>query len=469
MNKQPKFSLTILFLVLFSVNTFAERKYATGLIFNDQAYNQTPLQATLTRSLYDNLPASASLKKYGPVPKSQGDYGTCVAWSTAYAARTILEAQQNGWTEKNLITNNAFAPGFIYNLIKAEEDSACTHGSSISDALDIMVTQGVPKYHDFNKSCPKTLPEALYTKASPFKIKGYHRIFKTNDANNLKIKVVKKSLAEGKPVVIGMNIPDSFEQPKDKKLWQPTENYKKDYSGHAMTVISYDDNRYGGAVELQNSWGTDWGDGGYIWVKYQDFANFTKYAFELIGKFRNEAANIPDLSGKLRLVRAASGEMPAALVEQTYYKMRQSYPSGTRFRLYISSTQPAYIYVFGYDPTTGQTSPIFPYQPKISAALTYQNNEVAYPDEDHYVAMQGGGSDFLYALYSKEALNIETIRQQLEHTSGNFMEKIKRVLGDKLVEGKTIKFSTSEISFTAATQTNKTVVALIVKLEHTEP
>jgi predicted transcriptional regulator len=83
--------------------------------------------------------------------------------------------------------------------------------------------------------------------------------------------------------------------------------------------------------------------------------------------------------------------------------------------------------------------------------------------------MQGRGTDFLYALYSKEALNIETIRQQLEHTSSNFMEKIKRVLGDKLVEGKTIKFSTSEISFTAAPQTNKTVVALIVKLEHTEP
>jgi len=458
--------LTILLLVFFSMKTVAEKKYATGLIFNDQAYNQIPLQATLTRSLYDNLPASASLKKYSPVPKSQGDYGTCVAWSTAYAARTILEAQQNGWTEKNLITNNAFAPGFIYNLIKAEEDSSCTDGSSISDALDIMVIQGVPKYHDFNKSCPKTLPEALYTKAAPFKIKGYHRVFKTNDANNLKIKVVKKSLAEGKPVVIGMNIPDSFDEVEDNKIWQPTENYQTDYSGHAMTVISYDDHRYGGAFELQNSWGTDWGDGGYIWVKYQDFANFTKYAFELIGKFSNESSA---LSGKLRLVRAASGEMPAALVEATYYKMQQSYPSGTRFRLYISSTQSAYVYVFGYDPTTGQTSPIFPYQPQISAAFTYQQNEVAYPDEDHYVAMQGGGTDFLYALYSKEALNIETIRQQLEHTSGNFMDRIKRVLGDKLVEGKNIKFATSEISFTAAPQNNKTVVALIVKLEHTEP
>lgn len=138
MNKQLQFiNFTILFLVLLSENTFAERKYATGLIFNDSAYEQIPLQATLTRSLYDNLPASASLKKYTPVPKSQGDYSTCVAWSTAYAARTILEAQQNGWTEKNLITNNAFAPGFIYNLI--QKDPACAHGSSISDALDIMV------------------------------------------------------------------------------------------------------------------------------------------------------------------------------------------------------------------------------------------------------------------------------------------------------------------------------------------
>lgn len=465
MMKPSIITLIILSLTTFSLNTFAERKYPTGLIFNDQAYNQIPLQATLTRGLYDNLPATASLKKYAPVPKSQGDYGTCVGWATAYAARTILEAQQNGWTEKTMITNNAFAPGFIYNLIKEEEDSACSDGASISNALDVMVKQGVPKYSEFNKSCPRTIPDAIYTKAVPFKITGYHRVFKINDTNNLKIRAVKKSLAEGKPVVIGMNTPDSFDEAEEEEIWQPVESSNQTYTGHAMTVIGYNDNREGGAFELQNSWGTDWGNGGYIWVKYADFANFTKYAFELIGKSKQPPANIADLSGNLRLILAASGEMSAQLVEQTYYKIQQSYPAGSRFRVYISNHHPAYVYAFGYDPTTGQTAPIFPYESGISPALLYQKNEVAYPDEDHYVAMQGSGTDFLCVLYSKEVLNIEAIRQQLEQASGKLVEKVKRVLGDKLVASQNLKYSPSEIGFTAVSH-NKQVVALIVELEH---
>ncbi|BAP57948.1 cysteine protease [Thioploca ingrica] len=465
MMKLPLIRFIILILTILSINAAAEKQHSTGLIFNDTVYNQIPLQATLTRGLYDHLPAQASLKKYSPLPKSQGEYRTCVGWATAYAARTILEAQQNGWTEKSIITQNAFAPGFIYNLIKADDDFACSRGSSISDALDIMVQQGVPKYSYFNKSCPETIPTRVYTQASPFRIKGYHRIFKLTDPNNLKIKTVKKSLAEGKPVVIGMNIPDSFDEP-DEELWQPSESPKENYSGHAMTVIGYDDNRYGGAVELQNSWGIDWGNEGYIWIKYQDFAQFTPYAFELIGQFKKPSSNTPDLSGKLRLVLAASGEMPAALVRQTY-KIQRLYPSGTRFRLYISNQEPAYVYAFGYDPSTGKTTPIFPYQPGISPALIYQNNEVAYPDEDHYVAMQGDGTDFLCALYSKNALDIEAIRQQIEQTNGSFIEKVRRVLSNKLVAVENIKFATAEIGFSAVSH-DKTVVALIVEMEHTK-
>jgi hypothetical protein len=447
---------------MMTVNVAAAKQHSTGLIFNDSVYNQIPLQATLTRGLYDHLPAQASLKKYTPLPKSQGEYSTCVGWATAYAARTILEAQQQKWTDKSIITQNAFAPGFIYNLIKADDDDYCSQGSSISDALDIMVQQGVPKYSRFNQSCPGTIPNTIYKQAYPFKIKGYHRIFKITDSNNLKIKTVKKSLAEGKPVVIGMNTPASFDEAEE--LWQPSESPKNNYGGHAMTVIGYDDNRYHGAFELQNSWGNDWGNQGYVWIKYQDFAQFTPYAFELIGQFKKPSANIPDLSGKLRLVLAASGEMPVVLVGQSY-KIQRLYQPGTRFRLYISNQEPAYVYVLGYDPMTGKTVPIFPYQPGISPALVYQNSEIAYPDEDHYVAMQGNGMDFLCALYSKNVLDMAAIRQQIEQTSGHFIDKIKRVLSNQLVAVENIQFAPTEIGFSAFSH-DKSVVALIVAIEH---
>ena len=38
--------------------------------------------------------------------------------------------------------------------------------------------------------------------------------------------------------------------------------------GHAITMVGYDDNRYGGALKVINSWGQAWGDGGFFWMPY---------------------------------------------------------------------------------------------------------------------------------------------------------------------------------------------------------
>jgi C1A family cysteine protease len=40
---------------------------------------------------------------------------------------------------------------------------------------------------------------------------------------------------------------------------------------HAICIIGYDNNRYGGAFEVVNSWGSEWGNDGYLWIKYSDF------------------------------------------------------------------------------------------------------------------------------------------------------------------------------------------------------
>ena len=33
---------------------------------------------------------------------------------------------------------------------------------------------------------------------------------------------------------------------------------------HAMTIIGYDDNKYGGAFEVMNSWGEAFGNKGFV-------------------------------------------------------------------------------------------------------------------------------------------------------------------------------------------------------------
>ena len=40
-------------------------------------------------------------------------------------------------------------------------------------------------------------------------------------------------------------------------------------AGHCMLIVGYDDAL--GALRIQNSQGTDWGTGGYVWMAYTTF------------------------------------------------------------------------------------------------------------------------------------------------------------------------------------------------------
>ena len=49
--------------------------------------------------------------------------------------------------------------------------------------------------------------------------------------------------------------------------------------GHAMVVVGY--NHFNKEFELMNSWGPDWGDGGFIKVKYDDFLKRCIIAYQI--------------------------------------------------------------------------------------------------------------------------------------------------------------------------------------------
>jgi hypothetical protein len=149
-------------------------------------------------------------------------------------------------------------------------------------ALRIQKEQGNLPLREISDFCIPAVSEEQMAKAANGKLKDYARLFEIEDAAKAKIFTVKKSLSEKRPVVMGMICPPSFDAAKD--VWKPTEQEKPDrklYGGHAMVVVGYDDNKDGGSFEIQNSWGTKWGNGGYIWINYETFAAFTLYGFEI--------------------------------------------------------------------------------------------------------------------------------------------------------------------------------------------
>jgi hypothetical protein len=118
--------------------------------------------------------------------------------------------------------------------------------------------------------------EELLNEALNFRIKDYFRIDK--DQMNIKI---KKALVSRKAVLIAINTPGSFETNLNHETWDGVVDEFR--GGHALSIVVYDDEKEGGAFQIVNSWGDEWGDQGYIWIKYSDIPNVIEEAYEVVG------------------------------------------------------------------------------------------------------------------------------------------------------------------------------------------
>lgn len=465
------------FVLVFVVAEAQNVAHARGMKFDDDSYGKVPRKAALLTRDYEVLPASWSLKRYCPIPNDQGQFGTCTSWSTAYAARTIAEAVKNGWVDRNRITSEAFSPIFVYKQIEFTKTPNCEEGTCIDDALDLLMDKGVPKFRDFNVKCADYIPADLFPKALSYTIEDYCTLFGSFDGYSKKILSVKKSLTQNCPVLIGMKVPDSFDYAKD--VWVKKEN-DNDGGGHAMCVVGYDDNKYGGAMLIMNSWGTSWGNGGFTWVKYRDFADNVKYAYEMILNVKTEPKPMPapvpvpqpvvvknKFSGKLRFHLSTGQDMKPVLTTvgtDKVYRMQGSYISGTRYRLYLSNNTPAYVYVLSSD-LQNNTSVLFPPDASVSAALVYSSNDIALPDEKWFIEMDKTlGTDMVCVLYSKEKIDIDAFVAKIKGMGGTFCQRVRTALASKAVSPADVRYDSSNIIFNA--ESSNVVVPLFVEIKH---
>ncbi len=434
------------------------QEYGRGILLIDSLYANSPVAAPLMRGDYNEVPSNFSLKEYAPTPGYQGSHSTCAGWSTAYAARTILEAIKYGWNQ-SAIDSNAFSPSFVYNQIRYGKE--CSGGTSLVDALDILKNKGCEKLSDFDYNCEREITENDKLLAENFKIIEYREIASASTEN--KSRFVKKSISNYRPVVIAMNCPNSFNYASE--VWKPDSS---DYSshrmqGHGITVIGYDDNKFGGSFELINSWGTNWGNNGFTWIKYSDFQKFCIYAFDVLDK-TNAFPNSSDLNGSLRFTENNGNEMRTKF-NGKYFIMESSYPSGTLFELRISNNEPAYVYALGSD-NTYKVTQIFPFNERMIAYLPFKKNNIAIPDEDHYNMIDTtAGSTYYCFLYAKKSLDIKEIIKRIENGNGSFEERLNDATNDFQVDNKNIKYSDgNEIKFNAKSN-GKIVVPILVEIQ----
>jgi len=205
-------------------------------------------------------PATGILLAMPPVG-NQGSEGSCVAF-------TVAAARFSEWFYK---TNTLviFSPEDLYNHVKfafPTNPADCTSGTSIQTALNFVRDSGILTLATMpyvSGSCtlvPRTASQN--TEAFQYKIAGYSKMLHTDTV------AIKAMINSNHPVIVSMSVDQSFVSAKAGFIWR---TYISPVLPHAFLICGYDDTKH--AFKIINSFGTMWGDAGYLYVDYNIIYN----------------------------------------------------------------------------------------------------------------------------------------------------------------------------------------------------
>lgn len=412
----------------------------SGYSFNPAEFNKAKIYEGLDEENAANqsaLPEAVSLLKYAPNRGDQGQQGSCVAWSSAYGAQTILTAAATG-QDPNTI---AFSPSYLYNQIRLDD----CQGSYIQKAMESMQrTGGVPlsNYPYNDQDCSRAPSSSDLQEGKKNAIHGFTRLTQGDNMSAISIRAVKEHLAKDAPVVIGMMVGNSFMQDMmGKELWQPQgmDASQIGMGGHAMCVIGYDDRKFGGAFQIMNSWSPQWGNNGIGWVRYGDFKNYVKeaYGIDPLPK-RTAVANIPlectigmiDNATKEHIKFRSSGNNEF----QTIAPIR----IGTRFKVEVSNKTECYLYIFAQE-SDGSSFVLFPY---LKSGETVSKHSPyfgitgyrLFPKSESLEADNIGNKDYIAIVVSRDELDYNAINTAISSAQGSsYAQKVNNALQSKLI------------------------------------
>ncbi|MEM8526546.1 MAG: C1 family peptidase [Bacteroidota bacterium] len=450
---------TTFLLLLFSFATTAQ-----GFLIDEERYDRIPLQSQYNDGSKSENKAlegvkQHSLKAFCPRVQDQGDLATCVGWSVGYAALSILHAVNNDWRgQTDLITKYAFSSHFVFNQIKMGE-SGCGSGAFVDSALMLLQTRGnlvTSAFDEELEDCSRLPTAEELEEASNNKILDYAMLFKKETAAQIKINKTKLSLLNNQAVILGLMTPRSFVSPKMKgaSRWQPRAG-ERGFFGHALVVVGFDDTK--NAFEVMNSWGTEWGDQGFTWMDYEDFAKYAYYAFQMsIDDKKKRDATYTGTFALRRFLgldqneKAIFEDIRLKRNRKKYYQINrkeESIQRGSVFQLLVSQvTGGMYLYAFGIE-SDGTIKHYFPLEgehPKI----TVPEVELFLPEREGGLQFNKKGKEHIVLLYSTQAIpDFRTRTAFVTAKNDDLLEQLYTLFNEDMIPLKEINFNKSKIQF----------------------
>ena len=277
---------------------------------------EEPLQDTYTPK--PTTAESVDLREHFTAIKNQGQQGSCLSFTVTSVFEYMMKLNQS----QECDLSEAFLYYNARNLDDTGDVSVHTDiGSRFKPAMDSLTKYGIA----LEKYCP--YDDGVYDRKPSEEAYKDAETRKLIKALNVERKVdhIKSALAEGYPVAASFTLCESF-YPDRGYISMPTpeeieatyalddEQKREKHSRHAMAIVGYSDQLQ--MFVVRNSWGQDWGDGGYCYIPYAYVAHENLFNFACI---ITEVASLKAVPQELK-------QVPALAVDNT----------DTRIRYYIT-------------------------------------------------------------------------------------------------------------------------------------
>ena len=233
-----------------------QRKYG----WKPDAVKDTHLLMALPRP--QKFPLKFSWSKMFPACYDQGQTSSC----TGNALAGVLEFDRIKEKKPDVTPSRLF---LYYNGRAKEGGESQDDGAQIRDVVDASLQLGYcdEKVWPFDEAqvCAKPSEEAYQEGLKNLAAKRA-RLFQS-------MRAIKASLLTGFCPVVGIQVYDGLESEEAARtgivhLPTASEQYQ---GGHAVVIVGWDDDRK--AWHMRNSWGPQWGDGGYFWLDFDYILN----------------------------------------------------------------------------------------------------------------------------------------------------------------------------------------------------
>jgi hypothetical protein len=230
------------------------------------------------------VPPAASVRAEWLPPVGRQSMPNCFVWASVYGLATFYAARKS----QTPPTSPDRQAGPDYAYIRSEiankiADKTCD-GGQITKCLNWLQSNGgtpslaaAPNYlkRGSISSCDVNWSDYGSRTIPPdpnFRIPGYKLTTITGQGGLNNLRTV---LASGMPIAYGTSLYTDFAHYRGAPSpyvgngqWAKNRNAKK--VGHVMLIVGYNDayTPKTGAVRVQNSFGTGWGDNGFVWIAY---------------------------------------------------------------------------------------------------------------------------------------------------------------------------------------------------------